>query len=105
MSFELEQLREAAKKYPYDDAGTHGIWPKLVWEQRNESPLARIDDAVKFLGKWKALRFKGGKTAFRRICTNWLRKNLTDIQRLQGNVLYSLAPEDFQHILDITSSL
>jgi hypothetical protein len=56
------------------------------------------------LGKWKALRFKGGKTAFRRICTNWLRKNLTDLQRLQGRVLYSLGPEDFQRISDISSS-
>jgi len=104
MSFELEQLREAAKKYPYHDAGTHGVWPKLVWERRNESPLARIDDAVEFLGIWKALRFKAGKTAFRRICTRWLRKNLTILERLQGRVLYSIASEDFQHILEISSS-
>jgi len=104
MSFELEQLREAAEKYAYHDAGTHGVWPRLVWERRNESPVARLDDAVEFLGKWKALRFKGGGTAFRRICTNWLRKNLTLLQRLQGRVLYSLAPEGFQRILDISSS-
>jgi len=104
MSFELEQLREAAEKYTYHDAGTHGVWPRLVWEQRSESPVARLDNAVEFLGKWKALRFKGGGAAFRRICTNWLRKNLTDLQRLQGRVLYSLAPEDFQCILDISSS-
>jgi hypothetical protein len=56
------------------------------------------------MGKWKALRFKGGKIAFRRICTTWLRKNLTDLQRLQGRVLYSLAPEDFQTVLKISSS-
>jgi len=66
--------------------------------------VARLDDAVEFLGKWRALRFKGGGTSFRRICTNWLRNNLTGIQRLHGRVLYSLAPEDFQRILDITSS-
>jgi len=64
MSFELEQLREAAEKYTYHDAGTHGVWPRLVWERRKESPVARLDDAVEFLGRWKALRFKGGKTAF-----------------------------------------
>jgi len=104
MSFELEQLREAAEKYAYHDAGTHGVWPRLVWERRNESPVARLDDTIEFLGKWKALRFKGGKTAFRRICNSWLRKNLADLQRLQGRVLYSLAPEDFQRILDISSS-
>jgi hypothetical protein len=104
MSFELEQLREAAEKYTYHDAGTHGVWPRLVWERRSESPVARVDDAVEFLGKWKALRFKGGGTAFRRICTTWLRKNLADLQRLQGRVLYGLAPEDFQHILDISRS-
>jgi hypothetical protein len=69
-----------------------------------DSPKATLDDAVEFRGKWKALRFKGGGTAFRRICTNWLRKNLTDLQRLQGRVLYSLTPEDFQHILEISSS-
>jgi hypothetical protein len=104
MSFELQQLREAAKKYTYHDAGTHGVWPRLVWERRNESPIGRLDDAIEFLGKWKALRFKGGGTAFRRICATWLRKNLTDLQRLQGRVLYSLGPDDFQHILDISSS-
>src|SRR5712691_4517665 len=104
MSLELEQLREAAEKYTYHDAGTHRVYPRLVWEPRSLSPVARLDDAVEFLGKWKALRFKGGKTAFRRICTTWLRKNLTDLQRFQGRVLYSLAPEDFHNILDISTS-
>jgi hypothetical protein len=104
MSFELAQLREAAEKYLHHDAGTHGVWPRLVWERRNESPMARLDDAVEFLGKWKALRFKGGKAAFRRICAKWLGKNLTKLERLQSRVLYRLAPEDFQHILDISTS-
>ena len=36
--------------------------------------------------------------------TKWLRKNLTDLERLQGRVLYSLVPEDFQHILEISTS-
>jgi len=102
--FGLKQLREASEKYTYHDAGTHGVYPSLVWERRNEPPIARQDDAVEFLGKWKALRFKGGKTAFRRICTTWLRKNLTDLERLQGRVLYSLAPEDFQTVLKVSSS-
>jgi len=100
----LEQLREAAREYPYHDAGTHGVWPRLVSARRNEPLVARLDDAVEFLGKWKALRFKGGKTAFRRICSTWLRKNLTDLRRLQGRVLYSLTPEDFQTVLKISSS-
>jgi hypothetical protein len=104
MSFELEQLREAAAKYTYHDAGTHGVWPRLVWDQRRRSPMARLDEAVEFLGKWKALRFKGGKTAFRTICTTWLRKNLIDLERLQGRILYSLDPDDFQHVLEISSS-
>jgi hypothetical protein len=104
MSFELEQLREAAAKCRYHDAGTHGVWPMLVWERRSESPVARLDDAVEFLGKWKALRFKGGKTAFSRICASWLKKNLTILERLQGRVLYNLAPEDFQTVLKISSS-
>jgi len=104
MSFDLEQLREVAEKYAFHDASTHGVWPRLVWERRSDAPVARVDDAVEFLGKWKALRFKGGGRAFRRICSNWLRKNLTNLQRLQGRVLYSLAPEDFQHILDVSSS-
>jgi hypothetical protein len=58
--FELKQLREAAEKYKYHDADTHGAWPRLVWERRNQSPVARLDDAVEFLGKWKALRVKTG---------------------------------------------
>ena len=102
--FELKQLREAAEKYTYHDTGTHGVWPSLVRERRNESSVDRLDDAVEFLGKWKAFRFKGGKTAFRRICSSWLRKNLADLQRLQGRVLYSLAPDDFQQILEISRS-
>src|SRR5438552_15528851 len=104
MSFDLEQLREAAETYVGHGAGTHGVWPRLVWERRSRSPVARLDDAVEFLGKWKALRFKGGGAAFRRICSIWLRKNLTDLQRLQGRVLYRLAPEDFQTVLKISSS-
>ena len=100
----MEQLRGAAETYTGHDADTHGVWPKLVWQRRSEAPLARLDDAVEFLGKWKALRFKGGGKAFRRICTSWLRKNLTDLERLQGGVLYSLAPDDFQKILEISSS-
>lgn len=104
MSFELEQLREAAEKYAYHDAGTHGVYPRLVWERRSQSPITRLDDAVEFLGKWKALRFKGGGAAFRRICKAWLRKNMTDLERLQGRVLYGLAPEDFQIVLRISSS-
>jgi len=103
-SFELGQLREAAQKYTYHNAGTHGVWPRLVWERRSRSPIARLDDAVEFLGKWKALRFKGGKTAFRRICSTWLRENLTIIESLQGRILYNLAPEDFQTVLRISSS-
>ncbi len=102
--FELKQLREAAEKHTYHDASTHGVYPRLIWERRNRSPVARIDDAVEFLGNWKVLRFKGGGSVFRRICTNWLRKNLTDLQRLQGRVLYSLAPEDFQTVFKISSS-
>jgi hypothetical protein len=104
MRFELRQLREAAETYAGHDAGTHGVLPRLVWERRNESPVDRLDDAVEFLGKWKALRFKGGGAAFRRICTTWLGKNLVDLQRLQGRVLYSLATEDFQTVLKISSS-
>ena len=104
MSFGLAQLREAAEKYTHHDAGTHGVWPRLVWERRSRPPTARLDDAVEFLSKWKALRFKGGGVAFRRICKTWLRKNLPDLERLQGEVLYSLAPEDFQTVLKISSS-
>jgi hypothetical protein len=77
---------------------------ELVWERRNRSPVRRLHDGVELLGKWKALRFKGGGRAFRGICTDWLRKNLTTLHRLQGRVLYSLAPEDFQHTLDISTS-
>lgn len=104
MSFELAQLREAAAKYRYHDVGTHGVYSTLVWKCRNQSPVARLDNAVEFLGKWKALRFKGGGAAFRRICKTWLRKNLTDLQDLQGRVLYSLTVKDFQTVLEISSS-
>ena len=55
MSFELQQLRGAAEKYTFHDAGTHGVWPRLVWEFGRRPPAARLDDSVEFLGKWKAL--------------------------------------------------
>ena len=58
MRFELRQLREAAEAYAGHEAGAYGVWPRLVWKRRNESPIARLDDAVEFLGKWKALRFQ-----------------------------------------------
>lgn len=99
----MQQLKQAAEKYSYHDAGAHGVYPRLVWERRNQSPIARLDDAVEFLGKWKALRFKGGGPAFKKICKTWLRKNLTDLECLQGRVLYSLAPEGFQDLLEISS--
>ena len=104
MNFELEQLRDAAEKYTYHDADTHRDYSRLVWEQRSRPPVARLDDAVEFLGKWKALRFKGGGGAFRRICKNWIRRNLTGLQCLQGTVLYNLSSEDFQTVLKISSS-
>jgi len=74
MSFELKQLQEAAANYTYHEDGTHGVWPRLVWERRTESPAARLDDALEFLGKWNALRFKGGGRAFRRICNQVAKK-------------------------------
>lgn len=104
LRFELKQLREAAQTYTHHEAGTHGVYSKLVWERRTRSPVTRLEDAVEFLGKWKALRFKGGKIAFRGIGKTWLRKNLTEIEKLQGRALYSLAPEDFQTVLKISSS-
>lgn len=104
MTFELEQLQQAAGEYIYHDSNTRGVYPRLVWERRSRSPRSRLDDAVDFLGKWKALRFKGGAATFRRICTTFLRKNLANLERLQGRVLYSLSPEDFQNVLKISSS-
>ncbi len=35
MSFELEQLREAAEKNPDHDADIHGVWP-LPWASKIE---------------------------------------------------------------------
>lgn len=104
MTFELEQLQEAAGKYIYHDSNTHGVYSRLVWEGRSRSPISRLDDVVDFLGKWKALRFKGGAATFRIICKTFLRKNLADLERLQGRVLYNLSPEDFQNVLKISSS-
>ncbi len=60
MSAELKQLREAAEKYIYHDAGTHGFWPSLVLERRNASLVARLDDAMEFLGKWNSCASKVG---------------------------------------------
>ena len=48
--------------------------------------------------------FQGWEDSFQKDLHELAEKNLTDLQRLQGRVLYSLAPEDFQHILDISTS-
>ncbi len=45
MSFESAQLREATEKYTNHDPGTHRVYPRLVWERRSKSPIARLGDA------------------------------------------------------------
>jgi len=45
MSFELKQLREATEKYTNHDPSTHRVYPRLVWERRSESSIARLGDA------------------------------------------------------------
>jgi len=45
MSFELAHLRETAEKYTSHDTGTSRVYPRLVWERRSESPIARLGDA------------------------------------------------------------
>ncbi len=50
MNLELGRVRVAAEKYTYRDVGTHGVYPRLVWERRSEAPVARLNDVVEFLG-------------------------------------------------------
>jgi hypothetical protein len=102
LSFELHDLREAARRYP--DHSAHEVWPRLVWERRNQPREKRLDDIVEFLGKWKALRFKGGAEEFRRIYTRWLGQNSKVLKSLHGRPLYILEAEDFQSVLRPSSS-
>jgi len=45
MSFELVHLRETAEKYTSHDTDTRKVYPRLVWERRSESSIARLGDA------------------------------------------------------------
>ncbi len=105
MSFELADLQRAAERYPGHYEGTHGIWPRLVWERREEPPERRLDDAVDFLGKWKALRFKGGGEKLRAAYKNWFSNSQFAIRQLRGRALYDLIPNDFHLILTLSASL
>src|SRR5436853_7835433 len=48
MSFGLARLREVTETYTYNDAATHGVRPRRVWQRRNKSHVARLDGAVEW---------------------------------------------------------
>ena len=104
MSFELEQLREEAEKYTYHDAGTQGVWPRLVWERRNKSPAARLDDAVEFLGKSKSPALQRREDSLQKDLYHLVEKESDRLTPSSGQCPLQPRPEDFQHILDISSS-
>ncbi len=104
MVFDLSDLRDAAKRYAGHFQGPHGSWAKIAWEGKDEPPERRLDDLVDFLGKGKALRFRGGGDAFRRIYSAWLGENRRRVESVHGRVLYRLIPADFETILQVSLS-
>lgn len=83
----------------------HGSWSKLAWEGKDDPLEERLGGLVEFLGKGRALRFKGGGDSFRKIYRVWLRENHTRVEKIRGRALYKLVPEDFQTIFRLSSSL
>src|SRR5438128_834720 len=73
----------------------------------NGEPNLPQQDSMTLSNSWVSgmpYASKAGAEPSEGSATKWLRKNLTDLERLQGRVLYSLVPEDFQHILEISTS-
>ncbi len=101
MSFELRDLQEAGERYSwhYED------WLSLVWKTRKYEPSRRLDEAIKFLGKWNALRFKGGGDRLREVYPKWLKANRAILGKLERRPLYSLNSADFYSILYLTTSM
>lgn len=104
MTFEMTDLREAAERYAGRFEKDHGSWTGLAWRGKEEPLEQRLDDLVEFLGTGRALRFKGGGEAFRRIYRVWLRENRRRVEKIRGRVLFNLGGGDFDAVFRLSSS-
>lgn len=100
----MSDLRDSAEKYARRFGKTHGTWARLAWQRKDDPLERRLDDLLDFLGKGRALRFKGGAAEFRRIYQVWLRENRGRFAKIRGKVLYNLVSEDFDTIFRLSSN-
>jgi hypothetical protein len=105
MSFECNHLREAGERYGSHLNNVESVYPRLVWEPRRADPENRLESAVEFLGKWRALRFKEGGNKLRRVYHDWLEDTAPILSQLMRKSLYSLSPRDFHCILYLSAGL
>jgi hypothetical protein len=105
MSFECSNLLEAGERYGTHLNNAESIYPRLVWNQRRVDPENRLESALEFLGKWRALRFKGGGNKLRDEYFDWLNDTKPILTQLMSKSLYSVSPKDFQAILYLSSGL
>lgn len=100
----MTDLRKTAERYAGRFEENHGSWTGLAWRGKDEPLEQRLDDLVDFLGKGRALRFKGGGDAFRRIYRVWLRENRRGVEKIRGRVLFDLGSGDFDIVFRLSSS-
>jgi hypothetical protein len=105
LSFEIGDLLEAGEKYGPHLNKLEGIYPKLVWATRSVDPERRLDNAIEFLGKWRALRFRGGGDLVRRVYPEWVKANEMTLRKLEHRPLYALSSQDFYAIFYLAATL
>ncbi len=105
MSFKSGDLLEAGERYGPHLNKLEGIYPKVVWATKNVDAQKRLDEAIEFLGKWKALRFRSGGDLVRRVYPEWVRANGMTLHNLERRPLYALSAQDFYSILYLSATL
>ena len=100
-----ERSRKSRAGYGPHSNDQERTYPHVLWATRERPPEQRLEEAVRFLGSWRALRFAGGATHFRIAFSEWLRVNSGVLLNLQRRPLVSLSSRDFYSVLYLAASL
>lgn len=81
------------------------VYRRLVLERKKRKPRGLIEDAIKFLGHWNALRISGGGERMREFLPLWTKNNSALLASLGTKKLETLKPSDFKKVLYLAGSL
>ena len=93
--FTTADLMAAGESYHHSPDPVEHYYPELVLAPSGKRIEEKIDSAVRFLGPWKALRFRGGATKLKAEYHPWCRDYGWIIEGLHGKRLQGLQPNDF----------